>query len=318
MYGRFGASKEHLQRLKKLLPVGVITNARTEGEARYAAENSQVIIGQRFLQQTLPLCKGIKWIQSTSGGIDQIASTTLIDTNALVTRCPIFSETIALHGLSMAFALQRRLTRSLTIQHKSEWKEPEGFLPRPKKVLIIGMGEIGRHLARMLRAMGLTVIGAATSVSELKIELCDRLYTSPEWKNELAKCDLCFLCLPSISSTRRIFNAEAISSLPKHAIVVNLGRGDALDESALFKALIENKIAGAGLDVLENIPAPDSPIWKIEDLIISRKTSSFFSGRQQHLELFIEDQVRRFIAGESLKHQVSAGMLKASIKEGNQ
>ena len=317
MYGRFAPSKEHLHRLKTLFPEAAITNAQTEEQAYKAANSCHAIIGHRFLKQTLSSCPNIEWIQSFAGGIDNIASNDLIRSSATVTCCPIFSEMIAIHGISLAWALQRRLTHSLELQHKGKWAEPDFFLPMPQNALILGMGEIGMHLAQLLKCMGLKVIGVATSHSAAKRRNCDRLYTNLDWKNELPNCDMCFLALPALTGTYKIFDEQAIAALPRNAIVVNLGRGEVIDEQALFSAVAENKIAGAGLDVLEKVPDEHSPIWRLKDLIITRKTSTLFAGRQQQLEAFIENQVALYLSGKPLQYRVSKETLAASIK-GNQ
>jgi phosphoglycerate dehydrogenase-like enzyme len=134
-------------------------------------------------------------------------------------------------------------------------------------VTIWGYGSIGRTLEPHLTALGATVTGAARSArQDGPVTVVDE----SQLVDQLARTDVLVMILPSTPSTRGALDAEKLAALPAHAWVVNVGRGDAVDEPDLMDALREGRIAGAALDVTSVEPLPaDSPLWDTPNLIIT-------------------------------------------------
>jgi len=121
----------------------------------------------------------------------------------------------------------------------------------------------------------------------------------------LPKTDAVVMILPGSKATFHALNAERLKLLPKHAWVINVGRGVCVDENALAKALNERRIGGAALDVFHTEPLPtSSPLWNAPNLIISPHAAG---GRPRYSEVLVAENLRRFLAGQPLKHDVSAG-----------
>jgi phosphoglycerate dehydrogenase-like enzyme len=126
---------------------------------------------------------------------------------------------------------------------------------------------------------------------------------APALRSFAAGLDYLVVILPRTQDTNKIVNADLLSALPAHAVLVNVGRGNAVDESALVEALQQNKIAGAIVDVTEQEPLPqDHPFWRTPNLLLTFHTSAI-SYPEDMVKLFA-DNYRLYIAGKPLKHQV--------------
>ena len=185
---------------------------------------------------------------------------------------------VAEHALTLVLAAARRLHRAFRAQRDHVWDtEIGGLQPEPSpglfstlrgaRVLIWGYGSIGRTLEPHLTALGATVTGAGrTARTEGDVTVVDQEHIL----DHLAETDVLIMILPSTPDTRGVLDARTLGALPKHAWVINVGRGDAVDEDALVAALESGEIAGAALDVtvVEPLPA-DSPLWDAPNLILT-------------------------------------------------
>jgi phosphoglycerate dehydrogenase-like enzyme len=124
----------------------------------------------------------------------------------------------------------------------------------------------------------------------------------------LPELDWLVLALPLTAETERVLDARRLALLPKHARVVNVGRGPLLDEAALTAALAEGRIAGAALDVFEVEPLPpESPLWRLPNVIVTPHSSGTSPGNLfRSAELFVEN-LGRWVRGEPLRHEIRRG-----------
>lgn len=185
---------------------------------------------------------------------------------------------VAEHTLALVLAAARRLHRAFAAQRDHEWATDIGGLqPEPSpgvfstlrgaRVTLWGFGSIGRTLEPHLTALGAVVTGVARHArQEGRVTVIDESHLL----EQLADTDVLIMILPSTAATRGALDADRLAALPAHAWVVNVGRGDAVDEPALMDALRRGQIGGAALDVtgVEPLPA-DSPLWDIPNLIIT-------------------------------------------------
>jgi phosphoglycerate dehydrogenase-like enzyme len=217
---------------------------------------------------------------------------------------------VAEHALTLVLAAARRLHRAFAAQRDHEWATDIGGLqPEPSPgvfstlrgadVVIWGFGSIGRTLAPHLTALGATVTGAARSARQegpvTVIDESDLLARLPD-------TDVLIMILPSTPATRGALDAEKLAALPRHAWVVNVGRGDAVDEPALMGALRAKQIAGAALDVttIEPLPA-DSPLWDTPNLIITPHAAG---GRPLGAADLLAENLTALLAGRPLRNVV--------------
>ncbi len=310
MYSNRPPNQAHIRRLMALRDDIQIVVADSEAMAVKHAPDTEVILGHRYLRQTLPHTRSLKWIQSTAAGLQHLLSSDLVRISPILTRCPIFSEIVALHAFTLALATLRRIPDAVVAQLRGEWARPFDMLPLPQTAMIMGMGCVGRAIATILRKHGIAVLGVENNPSPQKKTACDELLDSTNWREHLHRADLCFIALPLTRETRSLFDEAALKALPSHAVLIDVGRGGIVDTSALIRQLKSGHLGGAALDVIDPVPEkPADPIWKTPRLLITPKVSVFHPGRQEKLEEYIEIQVKRYLDNKELLHKVDVERL---------
>lgn len=310
MYSNQPPNPAHVQRLMALRDDIQVVVADSEAIAIKHASDTEVILGHRYLHQTLPHTQCLKWIQSTAAGVQHLLSSDLVRISPILTRCPISSEIVALHALTLALATLRRIPDAVVAQLRGEWARPFDMLPLPQTAMVMGMGCIGRAIAAILCKYGITVLGVDKKPSPEKKTACDELLDSANWREHLHLVDLCFIALPLTRNTSSLFDEAALKALPSHAVLVDVSRGGIVDTNALVRQLKSGHLGGAALDVIDPIPeVPTDPIWKTPRLLITPKVSVFHPGRQRKLEEYIEMQLKRYLEDKELLHKVDIDRL---------
>lgn len=311
MYGRMQPTAAHLARLAAIEARLDVVVAASRDEAVAAAPGADVFIGHSYLRHALPAAPRVRWVQSLLAGVEGLASPALFAQRPLLTRCPIFSDVIAMHAVTMAYAVVRRLPEVAQAQARGLSRRPPALLPTPRTALVLGLGMIGLEIARMLRALGLQVTGVATTSSAEKDAAVDRFVAAGDWRAALPGSDLCFVTLPATTETEGMMDAAALRALPDHAVLINVGRGQTVDTAALVAALGAGELGGAALDVIDPSPnGHDDPLWQTPHLLITPHMASFTPGRQERIEAFVEEQVRRFATGDPLLYPVDLDRLQ--------
>ena len=255
-----------------------------------------------FIRQ-LVRCKKLRWFHSFSAGVDNPFFGGLLERGIrLTTSSGAMATPIAHTVMLYLLALSRDLPGWLRSQARHAW-EPRPFQELSGRTLgVLGLGPIGMEVARLGGAFGMRVIGMRREPRG--DEPCEtwplaRLGELLERANDLV------LALPLSDATHHILDADAIARLPKGARIVNVGRGELLDETALAEALAAGHLAGAGLDVFEVEPLPeDSPLWDRPDVIITPHSSGTTPGNQERAAEIFLDNLARYDRGEPLHNEV--------------
>jgi len=265
-------------------------------------ESCEIILGApNLILPILPALPNLRWVQSTWAGVEPLLNPALrrdyILTNARGVFGGLMSEFVFGHLLYH----EKRIANHQRAQREGRWlHEDLGFL-RGKTFGLLGVGSIGAHLAGTAKHFGMTVRGYTRDS-----ESCDDVdfYFHGGRLLEFARgLDYLICVLPRTQETNQIVNAALLSELAAGAIFINVGRGNALDESALIHALRGGKLAAAVLDVFEQEPLPPQhPFWKTPNLQITFHTSAH-SYPKDIARVFAENY-RRYLAGLPLKHRV--------------
>ncbi|KAF3765547.1 hypothetical protein M406DRAFT_351051 [Cryphonectria parasitica EP155] len=255
--------------------------------------------------------KNLKWIQSCAAGPNDVFAAGF-DPNKIVicTGSGLHDHTVAEHTLGMLLNAARRFYEMREYQLRSEWPQHLGG-PQPDRpkdqfttlrdatVTIWGFGNIAKTLAPWLVALGATVRGVARKPG---VRDGYEVYGEDQLSEVLKTTDALVMILPGDESTKHSLNKERLALLPKHAWVVNVGRGICIDEEALYEALSKEEIGGAALDVFDKEPLPkDSKLWKVKNCLVSPHAAG---GRPQGAEVLITENLRRFLAGQNLKNVI--------------
>lgn len=253
----------------------------------------------------------LRWIQSLAAGPNDVLNAGF-DANAVAvtTGSGLHDRTVAEHALGLLLNAARRFYEMRDYQLQSKWPQhlggPQPDRPsdrfttlRDARVLVWGFGNIAKTLVPSLTVLGAHVKGVARTPG---VRDGIQIYGEDSLAELLPQTDALVMILPGSDSTYHALNAERLKLLPKHAWIVNVGRGTAIDEEALADALHEERIGGAALDVFEVEPLPESSrLWKTPNLVVSPHAAG---GRPQEAEALIAYNLRRFLAKQQLKNKL--------------
>ena len=255
--------------------------------------------------------KKLRLIQSLSAGTDDVIKAGFdLSKTTLCSGSGLHDFTVAEHALGMLLSAARRFHEMRDYQLQGKWPghlggpqpdRPAGKFTtlRDARITIWGFGNIAKTLAPNLKALGAQVRGVARHAG---VREGTEVVTEDKLAEILPETDALVMILPGSESTKGALNAERLKKLPKHAWIVNVGRGVIIDDDALLAALNEGRIGGAALDVFSQEPLPESsPYWKQKNVIISPHAAG---GRPQGGEKLIAENVRRLIAGQALTNVV--------------
>lgn len=272
------------------------------GEGLPSPTDCDIAFGEpNLLRDALPHLPALKWAQSTWAGVEPLLDPALRRDYTLTNARGVFGGLMSEFVLAYLLLHERKILPRLEAQKKQRWDASLTGTLRGKTIGLLGVGSIGAELARTAKFFGMTVRGY-TRESETSRHV-DRYYHGDALFDFAQGLDYLVSVLPNTPATRRIVNAELLAQLPPHALFINVGRGSAVDESALIQALETGAISGAVLDVFEQEPLPERhPFWKTKNLFITFHTSAP-SFPAEIAKAFIENY-QRYIAGAPLEHVV--------------
>jgi phosphoglycerate dehydrogenase-like enzyme len=247
----------------------------------------------------------LRWIQSTNAGVDDVVRhlpAGVVLTNASGVHGPKGGE-FALTALLM---LNHAVPHFVTRQRERAWDQRFTSTVAGKTVVIVGLGALGEAVARQARRHGLRVIGIRRSGKAHP--LADRVYPPDRLHDALPVADFLVITTPLTAETRGLVGRRELDRLPRHAGVVNLGRGAVLDNAALADKLTRGELGGAVLDVVDPEPLPPaSPLWATPNLVITPHCAVDDGLRyvERCLDIFF-DNLRRYLARRPLRNRVDA------------
>jgi phosphoglycerate dehydrogenase-like enzyme len=272
-----------------------------------------IVLGEpKRIKAALASLPALSWAQSIWAGIEPLVGPASRRDYVLTNARGVFGGLMSEYVIGYLLAHERKILKRLEDQKDKTWDESDTGTLRGKTIGLLGVGSIGAEVARTAKFFGMTVRGYTRS-SEISKHVDKYYHAVPplltgegrgEGLQEFANgLDYLVSILPNTMDTRKIVDADLLNALPSHAVFINVGRGSAVDESALIDALNQNKIAGAVLDVFEQEPLPkEHPFWTIPNLLMTFHTSAS-SVPEDITNLFIENYYL-FNKGKPLKYQV--------------
>jgi phosphoglycerate dehydrogenase-like enzyme len=265
-------------------------------------ENCEIVLGEpKLIRDMLPRLPKLKWVQAIYAGVENLMDPALRRDYTLTNARGVFGELMSEYVFGYLLLHEKKMVARLRAQRATQWDRTESGVLRGKTIGLLGVGSIGSHLAGTARHFGMSVHGF-TRESESCSDV-DVYFHDPNLLNFGAGLDYLVSVLPRTAGTNRIVNESLFDALPSHAVFINVGRGNAVDEPALLAALSEGKIAAAVLDVTEKEPLPkDHPFWTTPNLLLSFHTSAI-SYPENITQLFVENY-QLYVEGKPLKYQV--------------
>ena len=263
---------------------------------------SDIVLGEpKLIQEALPRLTSLKWVQSVYAGVEPLVDPSQRRDYVLTNARGVFGELMSEYVFGYLLFHEKKILARIQAQQSMKWQRSESGVLRGKTMGLLGVGSIGAHLAKTAKYFGMTVRGY-TCKSESSTQI-DKYFHGNDLFHFAEGLDYLISVLPRTEDTNKIVDTKLLGALPPHAVFVNVGRGNAVDEPALVKALNEGKLAAAILDVFEKEPLPeDHPFWTTPNLYMTFHTSAI-SYPEDLTKLFIENY-KLYTAGKPLNYVV--------------
>ncbi len=262
---------------------------------------------QTHLEDLPEVAPNVRWIQSTSSGIGPF-----VQRMGYAERMPgtVFTRASGVHAQPLAefcvmvmLLFRKGLFRVQLAQSRKHWERYAGTDLEGRTLVVVGLGGVGREVARMGKAFRMKVIGidrAGFRFDPEEIPL-DSFFPSGELQSVLEEAEHLVLIAPHTPETEGMIGPRELALLPPGAVLINIARGALVDEEALVDALRSGHLAGAGLDVFAEEPLPpSSPLWDMPNVLVSPHSASTSDRENRRItELFCEN-LRRFLSGKPL------------------
>ncbi len=274
----------------------------------YDAGESEIILGA-MPPEKLKDAKNLKWLHCSFAGVESYANESLYaDKSVVLTNSSgAFGITMSEHLIATTLVLMRHLDGYVLQQQEQKWNTLAPIRSiYGSKITIVGLGDIGTNFAKRVHAMG-AIVTAVRKNNRPKPDYIARQFTSDELDTALADADVVVLCLPHTDETNQIMDKRRIGLLQPHAILLNVGRGKAVDQDALCAALNEDRLGGAMLDVTVPEPLPQGhPLWTAKNCFITPHVSGNTTLKltcELLLDMFLEN-LKLYAEGKPLNYVV--------------
>ena len=297
------------ERLREEFPQLEVAHLSDYNRVNEEIADADIVIGWSLRSEQIKAARKLKWIHSTATAVHALMSPELRASQIVVTNArDVHGPVVAEHAMALMFVLAKRLPQAMHYQRQKHWAQEDLWHAdlRPRELrgatlAIIGLGGIGRPLARMASALGMHVV-AVRQHPERPTEGVAVQYGLGELDTALRTADFVVLALPVTAKTNRLMNASRLACLRPHSYLINVGRGVLIDEAALVRALRSRSFAGAALDVTTEEPLPpDSPLWEMDNVLITPHIAGLTEQMwERHYDTFAAN-LRRYLSGEPLQ-----------------
>jgi len=305
----WNAPPQFSERLRKEFPQLEIVHLSDDDQIEKQISDAEIVVTWTLRPNQFNAAKKLRWIHSPAAAVHQLLFPELIASDVILTNgSEVHGSTVAELVIALIFALAKKLPLAMRCQQQRVWGQNEVWesQPQPREVAgatlgLIGLGSIGTEVAKRASALGMRVIAVRNRMEAEKPENVEQVYASSQIDLMLSKSDYVVIAAPLTASTAGMINAARLASMKPDAYLINVSRGQLVDESALAEALRSKKIAGAALDVFEKEPLPpDSPLWDLQNLLITPHIAGF-SGKlwEKHYAFFTEN-LRRYLSHQPL------------------
>ena len=247
----------------------------------------------------------LRWIQATSAGIGGFMQRTGLDGSGLTvtTAAGIHAVPLAEFVVTGALHFVKGIPELRNRQQARHWQRYTTRQLAGQRVLVAGLGGIGRKVAESFAALGVEVWGLGRDGNDYQLPALSRVVYRADLDEALPEIDVLVLACPLTAQTEGMIGAPQIDLLKPTAVVVNIARGQLIDQAALTAALRDGRIAGACLDVFAVEPLPaDDPLWGLDNVILSPHSASTVVTENAALtDLFI-DNLSRFCSGAQMRN----------------
>lgn len=264
---------------------------------------AEVLYAWRLPQNVIARAPNLKWIQVMFAGVDSFLHGDIRQSSVIITNVRGMNAVpVAESVLELMLMFVKRAPLCFRLKQEKQWKSFVPAVLYSRTVGIVGLGSIGREVARLAKVFGMRVVATRKSAKKVgRARYVDVLLPSGQLRQLLLESDFVVLALPLTSETSSLIGEQELRTMKSTAYLINIARGGIVDERALIHALDEGWIAGAGLDVFATEPLPtESRLWELPNLIFSpHVTGDMEDYNTRATGLFCEN-LRRYLKGEKL------------------
>lgn len=292
--------REKLQFLK--LPGLEIIVPKDPNEAHAEIARANILLANPVVaKQYINEAKDVVWMQSTFAGIDAMNSPSLRKDYILTNVRDLYGTAMAEYVFAYILFFEKEILENKNYQKESHWEQREARLLKDKTLCILGAGSIGQVIAEMAKAFHMKTLGYRTK--DEPALFFDKMYTRENLEECLAASDYIVSVLPKTKATDNLINNETLACMKTSAVFMNIGRGNAVNETDVAQALREKKIAKVVLDVFQQEPlSKESALWSLENAYLTPHVSGYVVS-DKIFEIFSENY-RRFLAGKELQYRI--------------
>jgi len=261
---------------------------------------------------------GLRWVHVNSVGVEHVLSDSLRDRRPVVTNAGgVMDDAVAEFALALILAMAKKIPTVVRNQAAASWQHQVTETIHDKTALVVGAGAIGTAVGRLLANVGMEVDAVASVYRSSTGSPFGKIYASAELHAVVGAYDYVILTVPLTPQTRQMVDATLLARMRPTTRLVNLGRGQLVDEDALISALEHGGIAGAALDVYRQEPLPSGhPLWSMDQVVVSPHMAGDYAGWQSvQRDLFLENH-RRYVERRPLLNVIdtATGYVDASAE----
>jgi len=280
-------------------------------EAAYFSEDLVPDFSRQFFSACYK-AESLRWLHVYNAGTDHPVFGQMLERGVrLTTSSGANAEPVGVTAAAGMLMLARGFPGWMAAQRRHAWEPVRGASApedlRGQALLLVGIGEIGKTLARIAQALGMRVIGVRRS-SRRPEDPVDEMHPPAALDRLLPRAQWLALTCPLTEDTRRMIDGRRLALLPRGARIVNVARGEIIDEQALIAALTSGHLGGAYLDVVEKEPLPaDSPLWDLPNVVLSPHNAAASTGNNARATAMFLHNLGLRARGEPMKNEVKQG-----------
>ena len=289
-------AERHIKAIRAVAPDSTIISCELQNAAEHIADTDILLTwGAMDIRSLYLSAPKLKWVHALSAGIENLifpeikSSTTLLTNSKGIHGIPI-SE----HVLAMMLSFTRGINMFIRQQIGKQWKRVPVEEIHDKTIGIVGLGSIGREIAKKAKGMGMQVVASKQTITtEIFV---DKLYTPDQLHELLAISDFVVIALPLLEETKDLITLKEFAAMNPSAYFINVARGAVVKQDDLVTALQQGLIKGAGLDVFDHEPLSEtSPLWDMPNVIITPHLAALSPNYMDRAIKLFADNLSRFI-----------------------
>ena len=297
------------ERLRQQFPQLDVVYLSAPDDAQAQLRDSEIAVTISLHPEQFLAAKKLRWIHSPAAAVNELMIPELVNSDVTVSNGrDVHGPVVAEHVMALILAWAKSIPQAIRLQERHQWGKQIIWngRHRPREIAgatlgLIGLGSIGRNVARHASALGMHVIATRERPEQGSPEGVHQVFSPSQIDGVLEQSDFVVLAVPITSATRGLINAQRLAHMKADAYFINVGRGPLIDETALVEALRGEKIAGAALDVFDIEPLPsDSPLWDLENLLITPHTAGLSENLWERQYALFSQNLQRYLDHEPL------------------